>query len=44
MPRAPSPEGLSSRVARRVASTWFYRIAYTGMFLTGAKLLWDGLR
>jgi hypothetical protein len=23
---------------------WFYRVAYTGMFLTGTKLLWDGLK
>jgi hypothetical protein len=22
---------------------WFYRIAYTLMFVTGAKLLWDGV-
>jgi uncharacterized protein len=31
-------------LTRRMRSTWFYRIAYTGMALTGAKLLWDGLR
>jgi hypothetical protein len=27
-----------------VRPDWFYRIAYTGMFLAGSKLLWDGLR
>jgi uncharacterized membrane protein YfcA len=32
------------RLTRRVSPTWFYRLAYTGMFLTGVKLLWDGLR
>jgi uncharacterized protein len=28
----------------RMPSTWFYRLAYTGMAATGFKLLWDGLR
>jgi len=28
----------------RVSPAWFYRLAYGGMALTGAKLLWDGLR
>ena len=26
------------------SGTWFYRLAYLGMFLTGVKLLWDGLK
>jgi hypothetical protein len=29
---------------RRIDAAWFYRVAYAGMFFTGAKLLWDGLR
>lgn len=41
-----APVGVWSGVwlMRRVRSTWFYRIAYSGMLLTGVKLLWDGLR
>jgi uncharacterized protein len=31
-------------LTRRVSPAWFYRLAYAGMALTGAKLLWDGLR
>jgi hypothetical protein len=31
------------RLARRIDPGWFYRVAYSGMFLTGAKLLWDGV-
>jgi len=26
----------------RVDPGWFYRIAYTGMAITGCKLLWTG--
>jgi uncharacterized membrane protein YfcA len=44
MPLAPVGVWLGVWATRRIASDWFYRIAYTGMFLTGAKLLWDGLR
>lgn len=44
MPLAPVGVWLGVWATRRIASTWFYRLAYTGMFLTGAKLLWDGLR
>ena len=43
MPLAPLGVWLGVKLTRRIASTWFYRIAYSGMFLTGAKLLWDGL-
>ncbi|HEX6267983.1 MAG TPA: sulfite exporter TauE/SafE family protein [Burkholderiales bacterium] len=43
MPLAPSGVWLGVWLTRRIASTWFYRLAYTGMFLTGAKLLWDGV-
>jgi hypothetical protein len=40
-----SPLGVWAGVwlMRRMNPAWFYRIAYTGMFLTGTKLLWDGL-
>jgi uncharacterized protein len=30
-------------LARRISQVLFYRFLYTGMFLTGVKLLWDGL-
>jgi uncharacterized membrane protein YfcA len=43
MPFAPIGVWLGVWLTRRIASTWFYRIAYAGMFLTGAKLLWDGV-
>lgn len=44
MPLAPLGVWLGIWATRRVDAGWFYRIAYAGMFLTGAKLLWDGLR
>ncbi len=44
VPLAPLGVWLGVWATRRIAAGWFYRIAYTGMFLTGAKLLWDGLR
>jgi uncharacterized membrane protein YfcA len=31
------------RIARRIEPALFYRLVYVGMFLTGCKLLWDGL-
>lgn len=31
-------------LTKRIRPVWFYRIAYTGMGLTGCKLLWEGLR
>ena len=43
MPLAPLGVWIGVRLTRRIAPTWFYRIAWTGMLLTGAKLLWDGL-
>ncbi|HJV63179.1 MAG TPA: sulfite exporter TauE/SafE family protein [Albitalea sp.] len=44
MPLAPLGVWLGVWLTRRIPSTWFYRVAYSGMALTGAKLLWDGLR
>jgi uncharacterized membrane protein YfcA len=44
LPLAPVGVWLGIWATRRIASGWFYRVAYAGMFLTGVKLLWDGLR
>jgi uncharacterized protein len=44
MPLAPVGVWLGVWLTRRIKPTWFYRIAYSGMGLTGAKLLWDGLK
>ena len=44
LPLAPLGVWAGVWLLRRVRSTWFYRLAYTGMALTGVKLLWDGLR
>ena len=41
VPLAPLGVWAGVWLVRRVDSTWFYRLAYLGMFLTGAKLLWD---
>ena len=44
LPLAPAGVWLGVWLTRHVSNTWFYRLAYTGMFLTGLKLLWDGWR
>ncbi|WOB07181.1 sulfite exporter TauE/SafE family protein [Piscinibacter gummiphilus] len=44
MPLAPLGVWLGVGLTRRIDPAWFYRLAYTGMFLAGAKLLYDGLR
>jgi uncharacterized membrane protein YfcA len=44
MPFAPVGVWLGVRWVRHIRQDWFYRLAYAGMFLTGCKLLWDGLR
>jgi uncharacterized protein len=44
LPLAPLGVWLGIWMARRIAAHWFYRIAYGGMFLTGVKLLWDGVK
>jgi uncharacterized membrane protein YfcA len=43
LPLAPLGVWLGVWLARRIEARWFYRVAYTGMFATGVKLLWDGL-
>ena len=44
MPLAPIGVWLGIRAMKRIDPAWFYRLAYAGMALTGAKLLYDGLR
>ncbi|PUE09242.1 permease [Limnohabitans sp. T6-5] len=44
LPLAPLGVWAGVRIARRIQPILFYRFVYTGMFLTGCKLLWDGLR
>jgi len=43
MPLAPVGVWVGVWATKRIDPGWFYRIAYSGMFFTGAKLLWDGL-
>jgi len=44
LPLAPLGVWLGVWLTRRIEPRWFYALAYAGMFLTGVKLLWDGLR
>jgi uncharacterized membrane protein YfcA len=44
LPFAPIGVWLGVRIANAMHPTLFYRVLYAGMFLSGAKLLWDGLR
>jgi uncharacterized membrane protein YfcA len=44
LPLAPLGVWAGVWALRRLDARWFYRLAYAGMALTGAKLLWDGLR
>ena len=44
MPVAPIGVWLGIWLTRRIAAVWFYRLAYIGMALTGAKLLFDAWR
>lgn len=41
MPFAYLGVWLGVKVARRISMVWFYRLVDWGMFLTGAKLIWD---
>lgn len=42
LPIAPLGVWVGVRVARTISPVWFYRLVDWGMFLTGAKLIWDG--
>lgn len=42
MPFAPIGVLVGVRLAHRIKPVLFYRLVYTGMFLTGCKLVWDG--
>ena len=43
LPLVPIGVWIGVRFARRVSPLLFYRLLYGGMFMTGCKLLWDGL-
>lgn len=40
---APVGVGLGIWLARRTSDTWFYRIIFGLLFVTGVKLLWDAI-
>jgi uncharacterized membrane protein YfcA len=42
LPFAPVGVLLGVRLARRIQQKTFYRLLYSGMLLTGCKLVWDG--
>jgi uncharacterized protein len=44
LPFAPIGVWVGVRIARRIQPTLFYRLIYTGMFLTGSKLVWDAIK
>ena len=44
LPLAPLGVWAGIRLAKKISPVVFYRVLYVGMFLTGCKLLWDGLR
>lgn len=44
LPLAPLGVWIGVWAMRRLDNTWFYRLAYAGMAVSGTKLLWDGLR
>ncbi len=44
VPLAPLGVWAGVWLVRRVDATWFYRLAYLGMLLTGLKLLWDAFK
>lgn len=43
LPFAPIGVWVGVRIAHRIQPLLFYRLVYTGMFLTGCKLVWDAL-
>ncbi|MBE0589570.1 MAG: sulfite exporter TauE/SafE family protein [Betaproteobacteria bacterium HGW-Betaproteobacteria-9] len=44
LPFAPIGVWVGVRIAHRIQPQLFYRLVYTGMFLTGVKLVWDAWR
>ena len=44
LPVAPIGVWVGVKIARRINPVVFYRLVYTGMFLTGTKLVWDAVR
>ncbi|MES2053098.1 MAG: sulfite exporter TauE/SafE family protein [Pseudomonadota bacterium] len=44
LPLAPIGVWIGVRMAKSISPVLFYRLLYGGMFLTGCKLVWDGLR
>ena len=44
LPVAPIGVWVGVRIARHIQPTLFYRLVYTGMFLTGSKLVWDAVK
>jgi len=44
VPIAPIGVWLGVRMVKHIPQQLFYQLVYGGMFLTGAKLLWDGLK
>ena len=44
LPIAPIGVWIGVRLARRISQVLFYRLLYTGMALTGAKLIWDAVK
>lgn len=44
LPFAPIGVWVGVRIARHIQPTLFYRLVYTGMLLTGLKLVWDAFK
>lgn len=44
LPLAPIGVWVGVRIAKRINQVLFYRLLYTGMLLTGCKLVWDAFR
>jgi uncharacterized membrane protein YfcA len=44
LPIAPIGVWIGVRLARRISQVLFYRFLYTGMALTGIKLIWDAVK
>ena len=44
LPIAPIGGWIGVRLAKSIQPVLFYRILYSGMLLTGCKLLWDAFR